>query len=99
MRRLLSKRLLLRALVGALAAYGCGLIDRAGAQTISEFAIGGSGSPTGIAAGPDGALWFTEVRVSISDTIGRMTTTGAVTEQLIIPTANSGASAITAGPD
>jgi len=32
--------------------------------------------PTGIAAGPDGALWFTDIG---NDTIGRMTTQGAFT--------------------
>ena len=34
-------------------------------------------SPFGITAGPDGAWWFTEYG---SDKIGRMTTTGALTE-------------------
>jgi virginiamycin B lyase len=44
-------------------------------------------------AGPDGALWFTE-----QDAIGRITTSGAVTE-FPIPTANSLPGGITAGPD
>jgi streptogramin lyase len=45
--------------------------------------------------GPDGALWFTENK---TNKIGRITTSGAVTE-FTIPTANSGAEGIAAGPD
>lgn len=55
---------------------------------------GGDYSPLDITAGPDGALWFTN---SISNTIGRMTTSGGVT--LFPLAANSGAGVITAGPD
>ena len=42
--------------------------------TITLFPIG-VGNPTGITAGPDGALWFTN---HDSGTIGRITTAGAV---------------------
>ncbi len=48
--------------------------------TITEFNIpGGSqgSAPVSIAAGSDGALWFTE---STADQIGRITTAGAITE-------------------
>ena len=51
--------------------------------------------PTDIVAGPDGALWFTEAR---GDKIGRITTTGDVTEYPI-PTAGAFAADITVGPD
>jgi streptogramin lyase len=51
--------------------------------------------PAGIAAGPDGALWFTE---EYANKIGRITTTGAFTE-FTIPTANSIPIGITTGPD
>jgi virginiamycin B lyase len=49
----------------------------------------------GIAAGPDGALWFTEQAAS---TIGKITTSGAFTE-FVTPTAGSYPGGITAGPD
>ena len=65
----------------------------------NEFAVPGAGSqPTGIAAGPDGNLWFTETG---SDQIGRITTAGVVTE-FTPPTLEQSASrlgAITAGPE
>jgi virginiamycin B lyase len=54
-----------------------------------------SGSATGIASGPDGALWFVD---DVGNSIGRITTAGAITE-FPIPTATSGPVAITAGPD
>jgi hypothetical protein len=51
--------------------------------------------PTGIAKGPDGALWFTEFA---ADNIGRMVTTGVITEYPV-PTMASGPNGITAGPN
>lgn len=54
---------------------------------------GESGYLYGIAAGPDGALWFTEYN---SDRIGRITTAGVITEYAI---PGSGPYGITAGPD
>ncbi len=54
-----------------------------------------SGSAAGIASGPDGALWFVD---DAGNSIGRITTTGAITE-FPIPTASSGPGAITPGPD
>jgi virginiamycin B lyase len=63
--------------------------------TITEFLIPTSGSsPDGIAAGPDGALWFTES----GGKIGRITTDGVITE-FPVPTANSQPHGIAAGPD
>jgi virginiamycin B lyase len=49
----------------------------------------------GITAGPDGALWFTE---TFADKIGRITTTGELSE-FLLPTPNSNPTGITAGPD
>jgi len=73
-----------------------GVAAAAFGQNISEFAILTANSvPLWITAGPDGALWFTEVG---GDGIGRITTAGAVTEFPIRTTA-SGLWAITAGPD
>ena len=69
-----------------------------GAQTITEFLIPTpESSPVGIAAAPDGALWFTESDVN-ANKIGRITASGAVTE-FAIQTAGSQPSGIAAGPD
>jgi streptogramin lyase len=65
---------------------------------ITEFTAGiTSGSnPAGIAAGPDGNLWFTE---NTGNRIGRITPSGTVTEFSAGITAASGPSGIAAGPD
>jgi virginiamycin B lyase len=54
--------------------------------------------PSGITAGPDGALWFTE---RYSNKIGRITTAGALTEYQILSLGNPSSlgDSITAGPD
>jgi len=64
---------------------------------ITEFQLPPTGNavPARIAAGPDGAMWFTE---SNSNKIGRITTKGKVTEYPI-PTASATPQGITAGPD
>src|SRR4029450_2533598 len=50
----------------------------AGAQSITEFPVPTANSnPFGIAPGPDGALWCTEV---VANKIGRVTTAGSFTE-------------------
>ncbi len=51
--------------------------------------------PFAIAAGPDGALWFTE---HVGNRIGRITTGGVLTE-FIIPTANADPLGLATGPD
>ncbi len=63
---------------------------------ITEFSAGLTyGGPAGITAGPDGNLWFTE-----SDgAIGRITSTGFISEFVSGLTLNSAPSSITAGPD
>jgi streptogramin lyase len=64
---------------------------------ITEYPVPTAESnPPFIAAGSDGALWFTEY--SANDKIGRITTGGSITEY-VNPTANSYPSAIAAGPD
>ncbi|MBT2446580.1 DUF11 domain-containing protein [Streptomyces sp. ISL-43] len=65
------------------------------AGAVTEFPIPGGGAPTGIAAGPDGALWFTEFG---GEKIGRITTAGAISEYPI-PTTSGQPEEITAGPD
>jgi uncharacterized protein (TIGR03437 family) len=64
--------------------------------TFTEYPLGTAMSqPSGIAAGPDGALWFTE---SGANQIGRITTAGTITEYRV-PTAASEPTGITKGPD
>jgi streptogramin lyase len=63
--------------------------------SLTEFPGAGSG-PSGIAAGRDGALWYTEFGASA---IGRITSGGTVTNHFATPTAASDPSDITAGPD
>jgi virginiamycin B lyase len=66
-------------------------------QVITEFMIPTSGSqPAAIAAGPDGALWFTE---EDGNKIGRITTAGVITNEFTVPTSNSRPNGIAAGPD
>jgi virginiamycin B lyase len=61
---------------------------------ITEFGPTGRG-PSGITFGQDGALWFTETE---GNKVGRMTTTGRITE-FTIPTPGSEPGEIVAGPD
>ncbi len=68
---------------------------------ITEYGSGISSgaAPFGVAAGPDGNVWFTENSASGStNKIGKITPSGTVTEYNIT-TANAGARGITAGPD
>ena len=66
------------------------------AQTFTEFLLpNASAEPNGIAAGPDGNLWFTEFR---GNRIGRITAAGVVSE-FAIPTPDSAPLDIAAGPD
>jgi virginiamycin B lyase len=63
---------------------------------IFEYALpAGNDGPTGIAAGADGALWFT---AEGTNKIGRITTAGTITE-FAIPTPSSAPVGIAAGPD
>ena len=76
-------------------------INRIGRVTpsgaVTEFPIPGpSAFPQGLAAGPDGALWFTE---NSANKIGRITTAGAITDQFPVPTAASAPQGIAPGPD
>ncbi len=62
---------------------------------ITAFTNPGVFSPGGITAGPDGALWFTD---TWTDSIGRMTTAGVVTNFYTDPSIDR-PTGITAGPD
>jgi uncharacterized repeat protein (TIGR01451 family) len=73
-----------------------------GANQIGRVTTGGAftefplptASPNGIAAGPDGAIYFTE----LAGKIGRITTSGTITEYAT-PTGGSYPEGITTGPD
>jgi streptogramin lyase len=66
--------------------------------TVTEFSAGISpdSNPSGIAAGPDGSMWFTE---AYGNRIGRITPAGVVTEFPAAISPNSGPWWIAAGPD
>src|SRR5271169_830436 len=69
----------------------------ASAQTITPYSIPTAQSaPGGLAAGPDGNLWFTEAN---GNRIGRITPAGVVTEFSAGLTPESFPSGIAAGPD
>ena len=73
------QRLLLVVLV--LVGAAVGVAEQALAQTITVFPVPTASSyPRGIVTGPDGALWFTEPG---ANKIGRITTTGVITEFLV----------------
>jgi hypothetical protein len=70
-------------------------IPAAPALSITEFPIPtASSDATGIAAGPNGNLWFTE---SNGDKIGRISPNGTITE-FPVPTSYNQPTGITAGP-
>jgi virginiamycin B lyase len=62
---------------------------------VRSFRLPNGSGPVGIAAGPDGALWFTEFGTG---KIGRITTSGKIT-RFSTPTARSVPTQIVAGPD
>src|SRR5207247_1718620 len=67
-----------------------------GTTGFTEYAVPTSSSqPGGIAWGPDGNLWFTEVA---GNKVAKITTGGTITEYTV-PTANSQPTEIVAGPD
>jgi streptogramin lyase len=63
---------------------------------IAEFALPTGGNPIGIAAGPDGNMWFTE---SLGRRIGRIDAGGTITEFSTGLSAGSSPQAIANGPD
>src|SRR5205807_1285125 len=70
-----------------------GRITTAGA--VAEYPLAAGADPAGIAAGPDGALWFTE---PAADRVGRIATDGMIAEYPV-PTPGAEPTAIAAGPD
>ena len=92
-----------RLLAASIAAPLALLLGPGGAgAAITEFPVPTADSlPAGIAAGPDGALWFTESAFSVDPgRIGRITTTGTIGEVPVPPTGiPTRPFAITPGPD
>ena len=82
-------------LTGVTGGVGAGDLVANAAGSVAESPVTAGSNPIGIAAGPDGNLWFTE---SAGNKIGRTTTGGVVTE-FPIPTAGSFPYGIAAGPD
>jgi virginiamycin B lyase len=68
---------------------------RGAGKMFRQYKLASGSDGTVITKGPDGALWFTQTG---TNEIGRITTTGSVTE-FSVPTANSGPEAIVTGPD
>ena len=101
------KRRFVRLLVGCATGL-CGVfLLSSPALAIDEFPLltpcppastppGSTCQPAGIAAGADGAIWFTE---EAGNRIGRMTTAGQITHEIGVPTGGSLPAEITAGPD
>ena len=66
--------------------------------TVTDFPFTGSGALFGMAAGPDGAIWFT----AGDNKIRRITTSGVITQFAVTSQTsqfNTGNAGITAGPD
>jgi streptogramin lyase len=88
-------RRLLTLLIGLVAS----LALPASAAAIDEFPVPNGGNPGGITTGPDGALWFTQ---EASGEIGRITTTGVVTNEFAVTAPSAAVPAldqIVSGPD
>jgi hypothetical protein len=64
--------------------------------SLTEFPVGKNTGPYEIAAGPDGALWFTEL---FGDKIGRITTGGTITGYPTTADGAFGGPALQAGTD
>ena len=84
-------------LVVAVITAGVPAADAAPVGEVVEFPVAAAKSfPSGIAAGPDGNLWFTEPLIG---QVARITPAGQITEYSTGITAASGALGIALGPD
>jgi virginiamycin B lyase len=92
----LVKRSIVRSLCASSVALFTVLVTPAASMAVDEFPLPAGSNPTGIIAGPDGALWFTEEG---GNKIGRMTTGGVLTHEIPIPTAGSLPTEIAVGSD
>ena len=69
------------------------------AGVFTEFSVPTAGSPRGIAAGPDGNLWFVHASTSVEDRAAKITPAGAITEYVLSSVKNSVPMSIVSGPD
>ncbi len=85
---------------GALAMLLCASAAVAAPGTLTNYPIPKASTPYGVAAGPDGRIWFVDSGNAGPPSIGRMTTAGAITPSDILqfPAASLGGTA-TPGPD
>ncbi len=80
----------------AVAIFGAVIpLGRASAQSITEFPLAAGSAPAGIAAGPDGNVWFVEEH---GDRVGRLSPSGSLAE-FPLARPRSFARGITSGPD
>ncbi len=83
-------------LVGVVAVFGVGVAGAAPLGTITEFAgLNPGGNPAQVVAGPDSNLWFSDR----SGAVGRITTSGVVTEFTAGLNPGSAVRSIAMGPD
>jgi len=90
-----------RTAIGALAGTGgllaaCSFAAGASAVQITEYSLPAGAKPDYITSGPGGDMWFTD---SGTNTIGRITMSGEVTEFGLGITPAAGLAGIAAGPD
>ena len=90
------RRAWIATLVAGIINSGCAIVAQAQPAALTEFPVPSPGSaPRGIAAGPDGNLWFTELSTSQAALI---TPAGAITE-FPLRAGPGGPIGITTGPD
>ena len=88
----------LRFVAACLAGLDLSPVAPARAQAITEFPLPAIGTPEQIAAGPDGALWYTDDINLYQGNVGRVTPSGAITTQ-VLQTQNRFPEGIVAGPE
>lgn len=85
---------------GVLATLACSSAAVAAPGTITNYPIPKASTPYGVAAGPDGRIWFVDSGNAGPPSVGRMTTVGGITPADIValPAPSLGGTA-TLGPD
>ena len=66
--------------------------------SVTEFPLPASHSPLGIGAGPDGTMWFNTWAPG-GNTVGTMTTAGAILNETVLPTTDGAPDAMFGGND
>lgn len=100
MARMPRLRSVLLSVSGVVATLTCSATALAAPGTITNYPIPKASTPYGVAAGPDGRIWFVDSGNAGPPSIGRMTTEGVIGASDIIPfPAPSLGGAATPGPD